>query len=258
MGPPGWWEAKFDMKTSCREHLLHSAVTESLSVGLPRGCHVLPFKGMARLHMDTCHELRFRQTYGWPACRNWIPSRNQAASSHGSSTSPHDAPTDVVISDLGQLNKWIFFRSGETAKQLGPGSTTQAEAWPHPKHLGNSSFYESWVSLSTYSPETAGSPGSPQNHFKMKRNVFLNRISIFVFQPSVTPNHRWGRPTPPQHGWRGELSFFRVIYNVGSVFCRTCPHFFVAGFVKYSWVSWSSVHYNKSLHITCVLISALL
>ena len=128
MGPPGWWEAKFDMKTSCREHLLHSAVTESLSVGLPRGCHVLPFKGMARLHMGTCHELRFRQTYGWPACRNWIPSRNQAASSHGSSTSPHDAPTDVVISDLGQLNKWIFFRSGETAK-LGPGLTTPAEAW---------------------------------------------------------------------------------------------------------------------------------
>ena len=92
-------------------------------------CHSFCTKGMARLHMDTCHELRFRQTYGCPACRNWIPCRNQAASSHGSSTSPHDAPADVVISDLGQLNNWIFFRCGETAKQLGPGSTTQAEAW---------------------------------------------------------------------------------------------------------------------------------
>lgn len=43
MGPPGWWEAKFDMKTSCREHLFHSAVAKSLSVGFPPGCHVLPF-----------------------------------------------------------------------------------------------------------------------------------------------------------------------------------------------------------------------
>ena len=72
MGPPGWWEAKFDIniKRSCREHLFHSGVTKytkSLSVGLPwvaMSCHSFCTKGMARLHMDTCHELRFRPAYG--------------------------------------------------------------------------------------------------------------------------------------------------------------------------------------------------
>ena len=90
-------------------------------------CHSFCTKGMARLHMDACHELRFRPTYGCQPSRNWMPQ-------------PGDLFTWVLhlptwcarrCCYLRSLLSWTsrFFRSGETAKQLGPGLTTQAEAW---------------------------------------------------------------------------------------------------------------------------------